>query len=80
MKPYFIIPAFFVGKFISDTIAVLIGKYAAENAEGIMEGAISWKSISGLVLGILLVAALLFVDWRAWIQKKKFKLNFRIWR
>ena len=80
MKPYFIIPAFFVGKFISDTIAVLIGKYAAENAEGIMEGAISWKSISGLVLGILLVAALLFVDWRAWIQQKKFKLNFRIWR
>ncbi len=80
MKPYFIIPAFFVGKFISDTIAVLIGKYAAENAEGVFEGSMSWKSISGLALGILLVAALLFVDWRSWIQHKKFKLNFRIWR
>jgi membrane protein DedA with SNARE-associated domain len=80
MKPYLIIPAFFVGKFISDTIAVFIGMYAAENTPSIMEGAISWKSITGLVLGILLVSALLFVDWRSWIQNKKFKLNFKIWR
>ncbi len=80
MKPYLIIPAFFVGKFISDTIAVLVGKYAAENSTAIFEGAISWKSISGLILGLLLVAALLFIDWRAWLQNKKFKLNFRIWR
>jgi hypothetical protein len=80
MKPYLIIPAFFVGKFISDTIAVLVGKYADENSTAIFEGAISWKSISGLILGLLLVAALLFIDWRAWLQNKKFKLNFRIWR
>ena len=75
MKPYLIIPAFFVGKFISDTIAVLVGKYAAENSTAIFEGAISWKSISGLILGLLLVAALLFIDWRAWLQNKKFKLK-----
>ncbi len=80
MKPYLIIPAFFVGKFISDTIAVFIGMYAAENTPSIIEGAISWKSISGLVLGVLLVSALLFIDWRSWIQNKKFKLNFKIWR
>lgn len=80
MKPYFIIPAFFVGKFISDTLAVFIGMYAAENTPSIIEGAISWKSISGLVLGLILVFLLLFVDWRSWIQNKKFKLNFKIWR
>lgn len=80
MKPYLIIPSFFIGKFISDTIAVLMGKYAAENSQGIIEGAISWKSISGLIIGILLVAGLLFIDWRACLQEKKFKLNFKIWR
>jgi membrane protein YqaA with SNARE-associated domain len=80
MKPYFIIPAFFAGKFISDTIAVLAGEYAAQNTQGILEGAISWKSISGLIIGILLVAALLFVNWRTWLQQKKFTLNFKIWK
>ena len=80
MRPYLIIPAFFAGKFISDTVAVLMGKYAAENSAGILVGAISWKSISGLIIGVLLVAGLLFIDWRACLQEKKFKLNFNIWK
>ena len=80
MKPYYIIPAFFVGKFISDTAAVLMGKYAAENTEQHLKGMINWKSIVGLVLGLLLIFALLFIDWRTLYQHKKFKLQFKIWR
>jgi len=80
MKPYLIIPAFTVGKFISDTIAVLMGKYATENAPSLLGGAISWQSISGLILGLLLIALLLFVDWRTWLQQGKFSLNFQIWK
>ena len=80
MKPYLIFPAFFVGKFISDTIAVLIGKYVTETTPYIAEGIISWKSISGLILGILLLAALLFIDWRACLKEKKLKINFKIWK
>ncbi len=80
MKPYLIIPAFFVGKLISDTIAVLIGEYATHNAPRILEGAVSWESISGLLLGILLISALLFIDWRACFQQKRFKINFKIWK
>ena len=80
MRPYLIIPAFFCGKFISDSIAVFIGEYAAENTPEIMQGAVSLKSVSGLVLGILLVSALLFIDWRTWLQLKKFRLNFKIWK
>ena len=80
MKPLYIIPAFFVGKFISDTILVHLGKFGAENAESILLGAISWESLSSLALGLLLISALLFIDWRSLIQKKKFNLNFRIWK
>ena len=80
MRPYLIIPAFFIGKFISDTIAVLMGKYVAENTPYILSGAISWKSITGLIVGFLLIAGLLFIDWRACLQEKKFKLNFSIWK
>jgi membrane protein YqaA with SNARE-associated domain len=80
MKPYNIIPAFFVGKFISDMVAVLTGKYAAENTEKLLQGMVSWQSITGLVLGVLLIFALLFIDWRSLLQYKKFKLGFKIWK
>jgi membrane protein YqaA with SNARE-associated domain len=80
MKPRFIIPAFIVGKFISDTIAVFMGKYAAENTVGLFEGVVSWKTLLGLIFGILLITALLLIDWRAWLQFKKFRLNLKIWK
>jgi membrane protein DedA with SNARE-associated domain len=80
MKPYYIIPAFFVGKLISDTVAVLIGKYAAENTQSIFHGMVNWKSITGLVAGLILLFSLLFIDWRKLLQHKKFKLRFNIWK
>jgi membrane protein YqaA with SNARE-associated domain len=80
IKPIYIIPAFFIGKFTSDTILVHLGKYGTENAESILRGAISWESITSLAIGLLFISALLFIDWRSLIQKKKIKLNFRIWK
>lgn len=80
IKPMQIIPPFFIGKFTSDMVMVLAGEYAAENATGILEGMLSWKSISGFIVGLLLLCILLFVDWRCLLQEKKFRMNFRIWR
>ena len=80
LKPIYIIPAFFVGKLISDTIAVLMGKYAAENATKLAEGMISWESITGLIIGLILIFTLLFIDWRTLLQEKRFHLKFRIWK
>lgn len=76
----YIIPTFFVGKFTSDAIAVHMGKYVSENAESIIEGGLSWKSVASLILGVLFLCAILFVEWRSLIQKNKFVLNFRIWK
>ncbi|WP_333601225.1 hypothetical protein [Flavobacterium sp.] len=80
IKPVYIIPAFFLGKFTSDALLVHLGKYGTENTEKILQGALSWQSFSSLALGLLLLCALLFIDWRSLIQKKEFKLNFRIWK
>ncbi len=80
MKPILMIPPFIIGKFISDAAAVFMGKYAAENMTGLMDGIVSWRSVSGLLLGILLLTIVLFVDWRSFLEKKQFKLNFRIWK
>jgi membrane protein DedA with SNARE-associated domain len=78
LKPIYIIPAFVVGKVISDTAAVLLGKYAAENTHSITEGLVSWQSILGFSLGLALVFAILFIDWRTLLQKKKLTLKFSI--
>jgi membrane protein DedA with SNARE-associated domain len=78
LKPIYIIPPFVVGKVISDTTAVLLGKFAAENTSSLAEGLVSWKSITGFAGGLLLVFALLFIDWRTLLEKKKLTLKFHI--
>ena len=80
IKPIQIIPAFFIGKFISDSVAVHLGQFASENIDDMLNAALSWKSIASLIISVLLICALLFIDWFALIEKKKFKLNFRIWK
>lgn len=78
IKPIQIIPAFFIGKFISDAMAVHLGKFASENVGDTMEQFLSWKSITGLALSLLFICAILFIDWFSVLEKKKFKLNFKI--
>ena len=80
IKPLYIIPAFFIGKFTSDAISVHLGKYAAEHSQNILQDAFSWKSIISLVVGLLLLCALLFINWRSLIQNNNFRLKFKIWK
>lgn len=80
IKPIYILPAFFMGKFASDSIVVLFGKYAFENAQHIIDQALSWKFIASIVLSFFLLFCLLFIDWRFLIQNKKLAFNFRIWK
>ena len=80
IKTRYIIPAFLIGKFTSDTIALHAGKYAAENAQRIIENALSWKSVASLIFGLLMLFALFFINWRTLIQTKKLVINFKIWK
>jgi uncharacterized membrane protein YdjX (TVP38/TMEM64 family) len=80
LHPLQIIPAFFTGKLISDTAAVLMGKEAVGGAGDLVTGMVSWKSIVGLVLGVLLLLALLFFDWRSLLQRHRLRLKFDIWK
>jgi membrane protein DedA with SNARE-associated domain len=78
LNAIYIIPAFLIGKFTSDTIAVYAGKYASENAQSIMHHALSFKSIAGFLFCIFLIFCILFIDWRTLIQKKKLLWKFKI--
>ena len=78
IAPRYIIPAFFVGKLTSDSVAVSLGRYASQNLSSLHAGLLSWQSILGLLVSGLMLGALLFIDWRALLQKRQFVLNFRI--
>ena len=80
IKPIYIIPAFLIGKFTSDSIALHVGKYASENFQKIVDQTFSWQSFLSLFLSLTLLFFLFFVDWRTLIQKKRFLLNFKIWK
>ncbi len=80
IKPLYIIPAFFIGKFTSDSIVVNLGKYTSKNTQNILDGLISWEAITSLLIGILFLFFVIFIDWRSLIQQNKFRLNFKIWK
>lgn len=80
MNPLAIIPPFFVGKCVSDGMMILLGKNAASSFSDLWKGTVSLKSILTLLAGLLVLAAILFIDWRHLLQRKKFKLNFKIWK
>ena len=80
IRPQYIIPAFFVGKLSSDSVAVAMGKYAFQNLGSLRATALSWQSIAGLAASLLLLLALLFIDWRGLIQQRKFTLVFNIFK
>ncbi len=80
LSPLQILPGFIVGKIISDTAAVLIGENAVKTAGDLVHGMVSWKSIVGVTLGLAMILALIFIDWRTLLQRKRFRLKFNIWR
>src|SRR3569833_569132 len=76
----YIMPMFLAGKFTSDAVTVHLGKYVTENAESILHNSVSWRSLLSFAIGTVFLSAVLFIDWRSLIHKKKFLLNFRIWK
>jgi membrane protein YqaA with SNARE-associated domain len=80
IKTLNIIPSFFVGKFISDAAMVISGNYVANNVTNIRKTMLSWQSLSGTLLGVILIAMFLFVDWHKLLLEKKFRLKFNIWK
>lgn len=73
-----VLPPFFAGKFVIDTIMVLSGRYAVESVTDLWHGTVSWKGLGSLVAGLLVVVLLLFVDWRRLVTQRQLRLTFRI--
>jgi len=80
IKPIQILPPFFAGKFVSDALMLFFGRYAVQNSAALIYGTFSWKGITTIVAGLVVLAAFLFLDWRTLLEKKKLRLDFKIWK
>jgi membrane protein YqaA with SNARE-associated domain len=80
IKALQIVPPFFVSKFIIDAVMIFSGRFIVRDVADLLHGALDWKTISTAVLGLLLIGALLFVNWRVLLEQKKVKLTFNIWK
>jgi membrane protein YqaA with SNARE-associated domain len=80
INPLHTLPPFFAGKIVSNGIMILTGSYLASNSGNLRESLLSPKSIIMLLLGLIVLGGMLFIDWRLLLEKKKFKLKFKIWK
>jgi membrane protein DedA with SNARE-associated domain len=71
------VPPFFFGKFVSDAMMILAGRYAVQN---LVHSTFSVKGIAIIVFSLVIIGGFLFVDWRMLLQKKKVQFNFKIWK
>lgn len=80
VNPWNILPGFAIGKFLGDAWVLFTAKVTADEAIDLLHGKISWQSGLTAVAGLLLIAGVLFIDWRELLGRKKLRLNFAVWK
>lgn len=78
IRPWQILPPFFLGRLINDGLLVFSGKYASTNVSELLHGQASWKTFSTLAAGLLVIGAFVFVDWRSLLEHRKLRFRFKI--
>jgi membrane protein YqaA with SNARE-associated domain len=78
VRPWHILPPFFLGRLITDGTLVFSGKYASANLAELLHGQANWKTVLTLIAGLLVIGLFLFVDWRQLLEHKKLRFQFKI--
>jgi hypothetical protein len=80
VKTLFIIPSFFIGKFCSDALMVFTGNRVVRDITVVTQGLLSFKTLLGLIIGLIIICLFIFTNWQKLLQEKKFRLSFNIWK
>ena len=80
VNPWNLLPGFAIGKFLGDAWVVFTAKVTADEATDLMHGHVSWQTALTAAAGLLLLSGVLFIDWRALLERRKLRLNFAIWK
>jgi membrane protein YqaA with SNARE-associated domain len=80
IRPWQILPPFFLGRLINDGLLVFSGKYASADLSDLVHGEANWKTLLTLLAGLIVIGGFVFVDWRILLEKKKLRFRFKILR
>ena len=80
IRPWLILPPFFLGRLINDGLLVFSGKYASANLTDLLHGQVNWKTLLTLLAGLIVIGSFVFVDWRQLLEHKKLRFRFKILR
>ena len=80
VRKIFILPPFFLGNLIGDGLLLLSGKATIGSLDELFKGSWTPKDISMMAFGLLVVLAVLFLDWRTLLQKQKVKWKWAFWK
>ncbi len=80
VRKIFVLPPFFLGNLIGDGFLLVSGKATVRSVGDLFKGSWSVKDIGIMAVGLLVVLALLVVDWRTLLQKRTLKWNWTFWK
>ena len=78
VRPWHILPPFFLGRLINDGLLVFSGKYASTNLSDLVHGEANWKTLVVLLAGLIVICGFVFVDWRRLLEHKQIRFRFKI--
>src|SRR2546423_2596110 len=78
IRPWHILLPFFLGRLINDGLLVFSGKYASANLSELVHGEVNWKTLLTLLVGLIVIAGFVFVDWRRLLEHKQLRVRFKI--
>src|SRR5205809_509080 len=78
ITPWHILPAFFLGRLITDGVLLFSGKYASANLSDALHGQANWQTAITLIAGLIVISLVLFVDWRCLLEARRLRFRFKI--
>ncbi len=80
VKKLYIIPPFFLGNLIGDSLILLSGKYAVNNFGELYSGTFNLKNILLMLFGFIVMLLFFFIDWREMLTNKNLKMKWQFWK
>jgi hypothetical protein len=65
---------------VSDAVMLFTGEYALHNSVDLVYGTLSWKGMATIATGLVILAVVLFLDWRRLLERRQVRFDFRIWK
>jgi len=80
MKPLRILIPYFCGRLIGYAVLILTIESTISDIRALRHGTASSISVLTVLVGLAVLFAVLFIDWRALLERNKFRFRFKIWK